>query len=454
MRKRLNTDELEEYLQDVADSHRLYPSSHIWTNIQESLHGRSRWPALTFVALFIITALVVGTIFIKPDQNILKALAAQPISNSTAVQQKENLAEHINPVNITSRTIRSIAAPTVQTNNVVTDKLVYEETATVKANSLAVNTTNNKIQTIIPEELPLVIAVVPTQAFTINSNDANKIIVTEEKANAEDLTQKATSELITNFATPPVKIATTKTKSSRWEMDYYITPSSSFRRLIDENATPVTYTPAIPLEANYALDLNKVVRQKAAMGIEIGVGIGYRAANGIIIKTGLQFNVREYDINAFATGYENAQIALNNGAAIDTINALTRYRNNNGSTPITLKNIYHEFSIPVGVEVRRNISKSLTWGVTASVQPTYVFNKQPFIITSNYKNYTEGTALLRNWNVNTSFGAYIGYKAGNVQWHLGPQFRYQQLPSFSNSYRIREYLFDYGVKLGFTKTIK
>src|SRR6476469_4023693 len=109
MRKRINTDELEDYLKDVADGHRMYPSNQIWTNIRENLHGTTRWPALTFIALFIITSLIIGTVFIKPDETILKQLASKPLSlNEKHEQPKNTFAETINPEKITSRTIDRI----------------------------------------------------------------------------------------------------------------------------------------------------------------------------------------------------------------------------------------------------------------------------------------------------------------------------------------------------------
>jgi hypothetical protein len=37
---------------------------------------------------------------------------------------------------------------------------------------------------------------------------------------------------------------------------------------------------------------------------------------------------------------------------------------------------------------------------------------------------------------------------------LGPQVRYQVLSSYKDKYPIREYLIDYGFKLGIQKTLK
>ena len=55
-------DELEEFLQDEINDHRMYPSDQIWRNIQAEVHGPQTWPALTFISLFIISALTVATL--------------------------------------------------------------------------------------------------------------------------------------------------------------------------------------------------------------------------------------------------------------------------------------------------------------------------------------------------------------------------------------------------------
>src|ERR1700749_4597987 len=58
-------DEFEQFLQDEVKQHRMYPSDHIWKNIRTELHGYKAWPALTFISLFIITALTISTLLIN-----------------------------------------------------------------------------------------------------------------------------------------------------------------------------------------------------------------------------------------------------------------------------------------------------------------------------------------------------------------------------------------------------
>ncbi|MFN5428801.1 MAG: hypothetical protein ACK5BO_12260, partial [Bacteroidota bacterium] len=63
MKKRqLQDDSFETFLQESVKGHRMYPSDQVWNQIRTDLHGNRSWPALTFISLFIISALVVATL--------------------------------------------------------------------------------------------------------------------------------------------------------------------------------------------------------------------------------------------------------------------------------------------------------------------------------------------------------------------------------------------------------
>jgi len=119
MKNPLHKDELEEFLQYQVNNHRMYPSDQIWRNIQTGLHGEGKWPALTYISIFIITALVVSTLMVKPEDRLTKNIAAYPVvqaviagSEQRALQQQS--ATEAAPVqyaytdNITQQTIQSV----------------------------------------------------------------------------------------------------------------------------------------------------------------------------------------------------------------------------------------------------------------------------------------------------------------------------------------------------------
>jgi hypothetical protein len=201
------------------------------------------------------------------------------------------------------------------------------------------------------------------------------------------------------------------------------------------------------------VDVNRVIRHTSAAGYEIGLSLGYNLNKKFALRSGLQFNMREYDIDAYVHPIEPATIALLNRSSSDIFNTVTGFRNTAGSSPIVLKNRYYEISLPIGIDWRP-VNKKFAWGIATSIQPTYTFDKEPFIITSNFKNYADGSQLMRNWNLNTSFETYLGYNTGKYRWQIGPQIRYQLMPTMTNSYPIREYLVDYGIKIGLTRSLK
>jgi hypothetical protein len=90
MKNELYQDELEQFLQDEVKQHRMYPSDHIWKNIRTEMHGYRAWPALTFISLFIITALTISTLLSNHPQQLA---AAKPAT--TAIVHEQNSAAAI-----------------------------------------------------------------------------------------------------------------------------------------------------------------------------------------------------------------------------------------------------------------------------------------------------------------------------------------------------------------------
>ena len=62
MKNEYNDNNLEQFLQEETNKHKMYPSDKLWRDIQLELHGKRSWPALTIIALFIISALTISTL--------------------------------------------------------------------------------------------------------------------------------------------------------------------------------------------------------------------------------------------------------------------------------------------------------------------------------------------------------------------------------------------------------
>ena len=70
MWNRFYDNEFEEFLKSQANQHRIYPADKVWRNIQRNVHGYRKWPALTVITVFIIAALMVGTVTLRPHTEV------------------------------------------------------------------------------------------------------------------------------------------------------------------------------------------------------------------------------------------------------------------------------------------------------------------------------------------------------------------------------------------------
>lgn len=515
MENPLDRDDFEFYLEQEVNQHRMYPSDHIWRNIQQDIHGYKKWPALTIITLFVISALVVGTILIKPQHQLLPIAANTPAQKAAEASDAEvkqppaeNMQEHFSPEHITQQTIASVVHDIDITGNIQTALSAY----------------NNNIQDLIPAgSAAAYIEPVYTSGAANNSNTLPA--VTENKPTANTAVAKKDAQAANNqvkqapvftsllnllpgnevlygnlfrlpksgktrlhssfmfsifektgtpqpyanvildnsFSTPVHKPFTFKPRNPRLDFSFYAAPSISYRRLSynDQAMANHTYISGLPYNAGYTVDLNRAARNKPATGYEVGAALGYKLNNTLTLRGGLQFNMREYDIDAYkltaqAPPTSSSTTAGNgNTSSLGGVNLSSPTSASlNGADRITLQNRYYQIAMPIGLDVKTWKSGRFSLGVAGSVQPTYIFDKDPFIITSDYKGYIDGSKLVRNWNVNTAFETYLSYSTGKFKWQIGPQFRYQLLSTLSGNYPIREHLLDYGVKIGIVKSLR
>ena len=520
-------NEFENYLKEQADDYRMYPSDQVWRGIQQEIHGYRKWPALGVIAIFIISALLVGTVLVKPHSQIVTVSAVtndlkakdEAIALNLNTKKGKKYLSHINGNNIANQIIEPalekinrkdfLIIPANSNNNkkdgLNNQILESEEFSKNKTEDflLANAASSEKIQknetanNIITGEASTITNLKQTANTTqaniqiqdisdfknipfLNLNFINDFEASSvngpsyhQKTNFENTyfeykyfssnmnefaetknqqTQLNLGSTYSNKTSSP--LSRISGKSSKFDFQIFVTPSISYRTLVDDYNGKLSrsYISALPFAANYVVDINNVVQHKPAAGFEFGFLLGYNLNNKFAIRSGLQFNMRQYNINAFVHNFEPALPSLLTGIAIEQ-SAITGFRNITETEPIVLKNRYYQISIPVGIDWRP-VNKKLAWGISASVQPTYTFDKEPFIVTTNYKNYQDGSQLMRNWNVNASIETYIGFNTGKYRWQLGPQIRTQLLPSLSTSYPIREYPVDYGIKLSLIKALK
>lgn len=472
-------DEFEQFLHDEVKQHRMYPSDHVWSNIRTELHGHRSWPALTFISVFIITALTLSTLLSTQQQtarlqpvsapNVLMIQQETIAANNAATEKSRRYFNTLAPVAITENTIASLEENTVEESMVAANSIVPGTTIAINQIRRGTNGISSSSRNM--ASLPLLnpeSIVTTTSGSTITAENTTNLSTEKNNVAEDDLRNnllQQTSEndpnaddFLKDFNYVEAK-KLNKKSASKFGFQFYITPSTSYRRLSDEKVKDIIQPAVASLPVNAPLnqpsDVNQVVRHRPAIGMEIGFALLYNISSRLKLKTGLQLNIRQYHIETFQSmTYDRATISLINFNGVENITRYSPYNNNVGFKQTELDNKVYQVAIPIGVQWEIIKGKHLGVNAEASVQPTLNLNKSVYLLSTDYRHYADGNDFVRKWNINTSVGFNISYTAGKTTWQLGPQVRYQHLPTYSNKYPIKEYLMDYGIRIGLTKALQ
>lgn len=462
MERQFHNEDFEKFLKNNANQYRMYPSDKVWKGIYSALHTRQRWYAISALILLLTSGALLT--FFTLTSNLEKApVTANEINIGLAIPGADKkINQNLTGTQLTTNNIKrqnstgsSINLEVEESNVPVEEKLYYM--ALLEKSNISpdlvfhkrilpnmVTTENNladymekykiegdqfnRLETpIITEEINPAISL--SDKIGIDNNDANKI-------------NQAAMALASNNT--PLKTAR---KGSRFTSQVYFTPTISYRKL-SENKAYTSSATGQPFNYYQFVDINKKVKHKPAMGIEMGLDNRYALNSIISAKAGLQFNLSRYDIGAYFHSTEVATIALNSGNGADSIIALSNYRNSNSYAPNWLENFYFQVSLPIGAEIILFGNKKAQWGIAGTIQPTYNLGERAYLITSDYKNYVKVPRLMRAWNLNTGVETFVSYSTGRIKWQVGPQVRYQHLSSFESDYPVKENLFNIGLKVG------
>ena len=459
MERQFNNGDFEKLLRDNANQYRMYPSEKVWKGIHSALHTRRRWYGLTAGIMFLLTSSIVSIIIYndKPAgskltdqknnsiQNNNQSEVIAKVSNETKtftpaiteIKQDKRPTANLTELYVTGPVFKTPADNDLQSNSNLADnltdinqrdKIVYpslfykDEVADNSFPEIEMNLL--KQNTSIDRE---------TDALIYTLTDQKNIT---EKSPVDEDTEKKINDAISALASQGIILPSTPKKQARITAQVYFTPTVSYRKLT-ENLTSV--------------DLKNVVKHKPAMGLEFGIEGRYKTSEKFSLKTGLQFNINRYDIRAYSHPTEIATVALSSSfGVVDSLASYSYYRNFSNTTPDWLENFYFQVAFPVGVEFVISDNKNIQWGVSGTIQPTYVIGDKAYAISSDYKNYAEFPDLMRRWNISSGVGTFVSYSTGKIKWQVGPHLRYQHLSSFVSTYNVKEKLYAIGLKVGAT----
>ena len=465
MERQINNGDFEKLLRDNANQYRMYPSEKVWKGIHSSLHTRRRWYGLTAAIMLLVTGSIVSIIIYNDNPG--KNITDQKNISTQNSNQKQTTSTVSNETKTFTPAVNEIKPADRQTNNLTelyldgpvfkTPTADNKQSNTVSNNNLSNNiyrnafesNTSNKNEPVDESTFSTDLSIIKQNTF-LNTEDAlindiatNEKTITDQSTVGENK-EKEISNAISALASQNILLAKPK-KQPRVTAQIFFTPTVSYRKLKENKnvyAGSGFYVPTI--------DLNNIVKHKPGMGLEFGIEGKYKMNKKFSLTTGLQFNINRYDILAYSHPTEIATVALTSSyGVVDSLATLSNYRNS-GTSANWLENFYFQVAAPVGVEVILTNHKNLQWGISGSIQPTYVIGDRAYVISSDYKNYAKFPDVMRRWNISTGVGTFVAYSTGRINWQVGPHLRYQHLSSFVSALSVKEKLYAIGLKVGAT----
>ena len=467
--KRLNTNNnFEQRLQNDAENYCMYPSDKVWDNIRVELHGKPKWPALLITFTSIVIALIIATVLNYPPHHLLVKYTTSISPQKIAITQQKNkhyiaVKTKINPEK-NQQTIQEIPEFISLVNglpkfDIVDERKNIETHELLKNITTAVNNNSEEKGRLI--ELGVLNLTSKNNISEENNSEPNAVIIsnTDEIDNTSTIKINKQNNGLTknidaeNYLNRFKNSTTNKQyKKSKWQVQYYAAITNSYRTLEDDKSRLSYISNPIERQALKA-NVNDVVKHKPAMGGEFGVSFLYGLTKKFYVKSGLQFNIRQYGIDAYrAEGNATFSYVQNN--QLNSFSVKSVYSTQESAYKEKLQDKLYQISIPIGFQW--DVVDGERWGLStaATIQPTMTLNKNVYIVSTDYKYYADGTDFFRRFNINTSAELYLTLKSKESKWFFGPQIRYQQMPTYNDIYPIKEYRVDYGIKFGFIKSLR
>ncbi|PWT74227.1 MAG: hypothetical protein C5B59_11625 [Bacteroidetes bacterium] len=460
MERKFHSDEFEELLRQKTDQYKMYPSENVWKEIFNSLHTRRR----RFIAG--MSVLVTGILIFAGKELLGPARHPDMLKPIVVVNSQKAIISET-AVNIQPFAKAEIGQP----ESVIASNLkpaVPFDPFSIQPDQQQPSPSSG-FENISPDDI---MTNVPRYAMNGRRVEGRYLIVqpdmgdADPSANGDVKAEHVRKEDINNYNQDDKKQINWLEESalqhlvpirkSKFAWQLYLAPTVNYRQLsgFDYSSKPtIQNVPIAPVRFG---NINDFVDHSPAVGYEVGGSILYKLTRNLTLKAGLQFNYSRYIIKAFfSPNTQLGTIAFNSyyGYVRDSITHPTNVNNLGGKSQESIQNKYYQLSVPIGIEMRVIGNGRLQFNVGGSIQPTYQLNRNTYLLTTDFVNYTKEPSLIRRWNVNGGLEAFVSYAMGKYRVQLGPQFRYQLLSTYTDKYPFKENLMEYGLKIGITKSI-
>ena len=470
MENNFYNDHFEQFLKETVDDFRMYPSKRVWSSIYNNLHPGRKWPSLATSLLIIVTITLFGVANkteVK-DAPVTNNISQVNKNNSPSTQQNKPMLAALDVNN----------KPQQSNNNIAQ--------ATVPVISTDVTDANNSQSTYLSKPKRTRLVNQPVSRININDNVAEPF---EETAENNDISFSSITEgsldaqinslsLIGNEINKPSatirkplvkKRTVTSFTDKEWIEDFafhnkpvnkwrgrlsyqlYATPSIGYRSLVKNNDQEISRAfPTGP--SNSATTENYALQHSPSWNLEAGGTFLLSVSKALRLKAGMQLNYTRYQIGAQEMDHpvyttlllNNPNELVSRSSSISNIPVGAEATNLNSST--------YQISMPLGADFKIAGNNNFKWFAGATIQPSYVFAGNPYLISSDMKNYIYDMSMMRRFNLNTSFETFISITMKNgAVLNAGPQLRYQLLSTYDKRYSYDEKLYNLGIKLGITR---
>jgi len=453
--RNLYDEEFERLLKEKVDQYKMYPSDKVWNNVNSSLHTKRR----RFVAGM---TLLIGTFLILAGAQLLSpSHPVHPGSSASAMNEavKPAPAEALQTpapsgfVAIAGNRLKDTQHPDQDINSGTPFSgitLVSSEDESVQSEISAAQP--GKIQSasdlnIIQSSSAVAAEKTGPSVFipVLQEPESGSVALPIMNGASADLTPEKT---ITHLS---------HTRNDRFSWEIYITPTLNSRYLTGLNAQAMrqSYQNSPIMVVRFA-NVNGFVDNTPAMGYNLGGNLVYKITKNISLKAGLEFSYSRYYIKAYNANPSRSSTTLNPylGYIPDSV---MNYNGGGGilnsKNPQHYQNKYYQLSMPLGVEMKVLGSGKLQLHLGATIQPSYLLNTDSYVLSEDYNSYTKDASVYRRWNLNAGAEVFLSYGVGKIRWELGPQVRYQIFSTYKNNYPFNENLLNYGIRIGFSKTI-
>ncbi|HSZ32796.1 MAG TPA: hypothetical protein VK772_05770 [Puia sp.] len=452
----LYEEEFEKQLKEKADQFKMYPSDKVWSEVNSSIHPRSRKFVVGMTILIGGILVLAGNQLISPSKNLSNKLITSKVNvpaKSAATEDPDRSAANdfaINP----SDNSNDQHSPD-QNQNTATAYVFHSGLSSDRespTNEL-LETRSGNLQSVGHQES----AIQPPDLKVSAKSSAAPLLVPE--LNDEQQTQSENPAI--NTASSELAPVISSSQSNRiqneklsWQL--YITPTLNTHYLNGISYQTVAQSiPSSPIMVVHFANVNGLVDNTPMMGYNLGGNILYKISKNISLKVGLEFSFNRYNIKTYNSNPYQASTRLNTylGYFVDSLA--------NSNSGITIdknqqqyQNRYYQLSLPIGVEMKVAGKGKLQLHLGATLQPSYLLNTDAYVLSDDYSSYIKDAQAFRRWNLIAGTELYLSYSIGKIRWEIGPQVRYQIFSTYRNSYPLQENMVNYGIRFGISKSIR